>query len=103
MLAAVNEMEKYPLNDRARFDADELLRFFLLKHVEIIGEAAYKLPGALKEANPNVPWAKIERTRHILVHDYFAVDWEILWAVVSQHLVQLREQIEKIIEGLEGG
>ncbi len=94
---AIAAVQRHPVSRREAFDSDELLRFFLLKHVEIIGEAAWKLPAAVKDANPSVPWSKIERCRHVLVHDYFDVDWEILWKIVTEHLEPLQEQIEQML------
>ena len=43
MLDAIASIERHPLTDRVVFDEDELLRFFVLKHVEILGEAIFKI------------------------------------------------------------
>lgn len=96
ILDAIAAIERHPIADRADFDANELLRFFLLKHVEIIGEAVYKLSPELKQAHPAVEWTKVARCRHVLVHDYFDIDWDILWAIVRQHVPVLRQQIRAI-------
>lgn len=95
---AIAAIERHPLNDRAAFDEDELLRFFVLKHVEILGEAIFKISDALKSRYPEVPWSKVEKTRHILVHDYFDVNWDILWRIVTEHLMDLKPQIERVME-----
>jgi uncharacterized protein with HEPN domain len=85
------------------FDADEENRYFTLKQVEIIGEAVFKMSAALKAAHPEVPWQDIEKTRHVFVHDYFAIEWQKLWSIVTDHLDPLREQIEKIVSDLDAG
>lgn len=54
ILEAITAIERHPIADRAEFDANELLRFFLLKHVEIIGEAVYKLSPDVKDAHRHV-------------------------------------------------
>ena len=41
----------------------------------IIGEAAWQLSSSLRDQNPQVPWKQTEGMRHIMVHDYFKVDW----------------------------
>lgn len=48
MLDAIHAVGRHPAADRAGFDADELLRFFVLKHIEILGEAIFKLSDELK-------------------------------------------------------
>lgn len=102
ILEAIAAIERHPVASRKAFDDDELIRFFLLKHVEIIGEAVFKISGDLKEAHPEVPWRKVETARHILVHDYWRVDWEILWQIVTKHLGPLRGQVEEILKSLGG-
>jgi uncharacterized protein with HEPN domain len=98
MLEAIAAVERHPMPDRSTFDGDELLRFFLLKHIEIIGEAIFKLSDDLKERYPEVPWAKVEKTRHILVHDYFDVNWDIVWRIVTIHLPVLKPQLSAVVE-----
>ena len=64
--------------------------------LQILGEAASKISGALKERFPEVPWAKMMGMRHILVHDYFDVDTDILWSAVQQDLPALKKQIQRM-------
>ena len=98
ILDAITSIERHPLTDRVAFDEDELLRFFVLKHVEILGEAIFKISDELKSRHPEVPWSKVEKTRHILVHDYFDVNWDILWQIATEHLMNLKPQIESVME-----
>jgi uncharacterized protein with HEPN domain len=95
---AITAIERHTVTDRAAFEADELLRFFVLKHIEIVGEAIFKLSEDLKARHSQVPWAKIEKTRHILVHDYFDVNWDIVWRIHHQHLPELKRQIEVVMQ-----
>jgi uncharacterized protein with HEPN domain len=97
ILDAIAAIHRHPSADRARYDADELLRFFLLKQVEIIGEAVFRLGDPTRAAHPEVPWDKVMRTRHILVHDYFDVDWSILWDILQNHIEPLGIEVERIV------
>lgn len=83
--------------DREAYDTNIVLKYFLLKQVEIIGEAAFKLDREFKASHPEIPWKKIEGSRHILVHDYFDLDWGILWDILTRHIGPLRQQIEAIL------
>jgi uncharacterized protein with HEPN domain len=98
ILAAIDKVSARLPASRKEFDENDLLQYYLLKHVEIVGEAAYKLSREVKDISPHVPWSKVERTRHILVHDYSQVNWDILWDIMVVHLQPLRLQIAEIIE-----
>ena len=88
--------EKLPAT-REAFDADIVLKFFMVKQIEIVGEAACKLDKAFKMAHPEIPWQKIEKSRHILVHDYFDVDWNVIWDIIHFHIEPLRLQVEVLL------
>ena len=93
--------EHLPAN-RGAYDSNIVLRYFLLKQVEILGEAAYKLSKDFKGRHPEIPWKKIEGSRHIFVHDYFDLDWGILWDILTLHIGPLRGQIEKLLHDPDG-
>lgn len=96
-------IQDYLPAERERYDADIVLKYFLLKQVEIIGEAVFKMDKVMKNANPQIPWQKIEGIRHILVHDYFDVDWGVLWDILHQHIQPLRESVKLILHDLSDG
>lgn len=70
---------------------DELLRLALTKLVEIVGEAAKQISGPTRAAHPEVPWAAAARMRDRLIHHYFDIDLDILWATVTKDLPRLLE------------
>jgi uncharacterized protein with HEPN domain len=98
MLDAIAAIQRHPAANPEAFAADEVLRIFTLKQVEIIGEAILKTSPGLKAAHPEVPWSAIEKTRHVFVHDYFEIEWDKLWRIVNEHLEPLRAQIVAILE-----
>jgi uncharacterized protein with HEPN domain len=71
---------------RSDLDTDLMLAFALTRAVEIIGEAATRLPASLRDAHPEIPWSPITGMRNRLVHGYFDVDLDVLWAPVSTDL-----------------
>jgi uncharacterized protein with HEPN domain len=70
--------------------------------MQIIGEAARKASAALRENHPEVPWSQVVAMRNILVHDYFGVDIEEVWAAVVRDLPDLKRKIEAILQELGG-
>lgn len=61
--------------------------------MQIIGEAANQLSAELIEAHPEIPWRQIVATRNRVVHGYFEVDLDILWAVAAVEIPKLATQI----------
>jgi uncharacterized protein with HEPN domain len=100
MLDAIAEVERHFPSQRSIFDADPLLQSHLYRHVMIVGEAAWRLSKPLKARNPQIPWGRIEGMRHILVHDYFKVDWNILYSTARDNIPGLKTQIQAILNSL---
>lgn len=59
----------------------------------MIGEAAKKLPPDLRSRIPGVEWPRIGSLRDILIHEYFAVDVEIIWDIVTTKVPELRRRV----------
>ena len=94
ILAAIGVVEKYLPKDRAAFDADPPVQSHIYRHVMIVGEAIWQLSKEIKAKYPTIPWRQIEGMRHIMVHDYFKVDWDIVFNTATQHIPKLRSQIQ---------
>lgn len=78
--------------------ADPVVYFGLVKHVEIIGEAVYKLTLDYRESHHEVNWDDIERMRHVLVHGYYKIRPQQLWETISHDIPELKPTIESLIE-----
>lgn len=85
---------------RADLDRDELLALALVRLLEIIGEAARHVSSHLREQYPSIPWREIAGTRDRLIHGYFDVDMDIVWAIVSADIPLLVTQLEEILQEL---
>lgn len=80
-----------------RFHADETLQRAFVRSLEIIGEAAKKLPADFRSAHPEVEWRAITGMRDHLIHGYFAVDHELVWDVVKTKIPPLYEEVSRIL------
>ncbi len=66
-----------------------------------IGEAVKKLPPNLLATEPQIPWHSIARMRDRLIHGYFAVDYELVWDVVTSRIPDLRAATRRLLDAAE--
>jgi uncharacterized protein with HEPN domain len=100
ILDSIEVIAQYLPAQRAAFDRDPPLQSHIYRHVMIVGEAAWSLSQPIKDRNPQVPWKQIEGMRHIMVHDYFKVDWDIVFATATDDVPALQPQIQAILASL---
>ena len=96
----IEAIRRYTAEGRSRFDTDELVRVWCLRHIEVIGEAASKLPQEIRMRYAEVPWSAIVAMRNILIHGYDDVADDELWSVVERDLEPLRECVERMLKEL---
>lgn len=87
--------------DFVKFKQDYKTVDAVIRNFEIIGEASKNIPDEIKESNNEVPWGEMYYLRNKVSHEYFGVDYEIIWDVATNYLPDNRLQIEKIIEKLK--
>ena len=101
MLEHINRAEQFTTGKTlADLENDAMLRYAVVKCIEIIGEAAYMLTNEFKDSHPETPWNVIVKMRHVLVHGYYAIQMPIVWDIVKNDLPVLRPQIEAYINEL---
>jgi len=80
------------------FSSDETLQRAFVRSLEIIGEAAKKVPSDFREKHPAIEWRAMAGMRDRLIHDYFGVDYQMVWDVVRNRVHELRRQISPLLE-----
>ncbi|HOA23610.1 MAG TPA: DUF86 domain-containing protein [Aggregatilineales bacterium] len=99
MLDAARKAQAFAAGrSREDLDSDEMFAFALTRALEIIGEAAARVSQETRADLPQIPWRSIIGMRNKLIHDYIAVDYDILWATVETELDTLISHLEKSLE-----
>jgi len=98
ILGAIDRILDYTRAGKEAFLADSRTQDAVLRNIEIVGEAVRGITGETRAAHPEIPWKEMAGMRDRIIHDYFRVDVEVVWDVVSQDLPALREQIASLLE-----
>lgn len=80
-----------------QIENDKILYFAVVKNIGIIGEAAYHLTKAFCQEHPETEWQGIMRMRNVLVHDYYQINLQTVWAIIQYDLPILQEQINRYL------
>ena len=73
----------------------------VIRNFEIIGEATKNLPADLKEKYPSIPWDEMYRLRNRISHEYFGIDYEIIWDIATNHLPTNYADVVNVLNDLK--
>ena len=97
MVHAKEAVEICQGKSREDLDTDRLLNLALTRLLEIVGEAANRVPEEVQAQYPQLPWLQMIGARNRLIHGYDSVDFDILWTIIKNDLPILIVQVEKIL------
>jgi uncharacterized protein with HEPN domain len=101
ILDAIAEIEKYLTGISFEdFLANSEKRFATIKQIEIIGEACSNMTDQLKQTHSEIEWGPIKAFRNISIHEYFAVNLQIVWEIGINDLPVLKQQFTQILHEL---
>ena len=83
---------------RSDLDADRQLNLALVRLLEVVGEAAARVPEDYREQHPDIPWRDIADLRNRLIHGCDTVNFDILWTIIRKDLPPLIEMLERIVD-----
>jgi uncharacterized protein with HEPN domain len=94
---AIGKIERYASRGKVEFMDNELIQTWVLFQLQIIGEATRSLSAEIRAENKQVSWQDIIDFRNIVVHEYFRVNLDLVWAIVEREIPTLKAQITKIL------
>lgn len=99
MLDAALKIKRYTGGlDFTAFIEDDKTVDAVVRNFEIIGEAANRIDEDFKQSNPQIEWKRIKGFRNRIVHDYFGIDYEIVWSIIEDDLNDLLDQLRQLLE-----
>ena len=98
MLLSIERIEEYVNGlDFLKFKQNYLVVDGVCRNFEIIGEAAKMIPIEIQVKYPQLPWRKMYGLRNLISHEYFGIDYEILWEIATKNLPKDKVELEYII------
>lgn len=82
---------------REEYLMDEVLCRASIRSLEIIGEATKKLSNDFKNEHSQIEWKKIACTRDKLIHDYYGIDYDIVWDIITSKIMELHNFLNGLI------
>jgi uncharacterized protein with HEPN domain len=87
--------------DSKSFKQNYMVVDAVVRNFEVIGEAAKNIPNEVKEKYSEIPWRKMYGLRNLISHEYFGVDYEMIWEIISTDLPKNIQDMEEILKSLE--
>jgi len=82
--------------DQDSFITHDLTYDATLRNLELIGEAATRIPGEIRQQYTEIPWRMIIATRNRLIHAYLGIDDDTVWSIIQENIPELLEQLKGI-------
>jgi uncharacterized protein with HEPN domain len=95
---ALDDIATYANAGHEAFVAERMRQDATIRKLEVIGQAVKNLSDNAKSRQPHIPWKQIAGLRDKVIHDYFGVNLEIVWAVVEKDLPQLRHAVDDLLK-----
>lgn len=99
MIEAIGKIDRYikemTLND---FVNDSKTVDAVVRNLEVIGEAANRISRSFQQQHPEIGWRQIIGLRNRVIHDYFGIDYDIVWYVITKDLKKLKNKLKDILK-----
>ena len=99
IIESIGAIEEY-IDGRKKEDllSERRLQDLVVRRLQIIGEAANRIPESVQNDHLEIPWQEIKGLRNVIIHDYAEIDFELIWIVIKKDLPELKANAKKIME-----
>jgi len=98
ILDAIEQIEEYTRGmSENEFLSRSMVQDAVVRQIEIIGEASKSVSVEFQDVHPELPWAKMIGIRNKIIHEYFNVNFAIVWDTVQDDLPVLKAKIESVL------
>jgi uncharacterized protein with HEPN domain len=97
----IDRIQEYTTQGREAFFVSRLTQDAVVRNLEIIGEAARRVPESYRQAHPHIPWREMAGLRDVLIHDYEGVDISRVWLVIENELPLVRANLAALLPPLD--
>jgi uncharacterized protein with HEPN domain len=102
IIESIGKIEKFTQDlSFENFKSDEKTILAIIRALEVIGEAAKKIPAEVKKKYSQIPWKKMAGMRDKLIHEYFGVNIKVVWRTIKEDIPELKPKIEKLLSEIE--
>ncbi|PKL77815.1 MAG: hypothetical protein CVV25_13590 [Ignavibacteriae bacterium HGW-Ignavibacteriae-4] len=102
ILEASSKILDYTVNmNLDSFFNDEKTKDAVARNFEIIGEASNRISESVKKKNQDIDWIRLRGFRNRIVHDYFGVDFTIVWSIIENNLEELNDKVKQILSNFK--
>ena len=99
MLQSAQKIQRYTKDlDFTSFVSDDKTKDAVVRNFEIIGEAANRIDNNFRAEHQNIEWNRIRGFRNRIVHNYFGIDYEIVWEIIDTYLDDLIVKLNNMIK-----
>lgn len=102
MIDANEKISEFIFNMKfEEFVLDDKTASAVIRKIKIIGEAVKQLPKEVINRFPEIPWSSLAKMRDKIIHFYHSIDYEIIWKVINEELLNIKPKLEKIYSVLK--
>src|SRR5437867_3918711 len=98
ILDAIRAVEQYYAPGRDAFMGDRKTQDAVVRNIEVVGEAAKNVSESFRNAHPEIPWHDMAAMRDKVIHHYFGVKLDLVWATVTDRFPAIRRSVEEILK-----